>query len=436
MAENKNIFARAVGTIGGLIGGGGQKKNKKMKAAARFSGYEPTFTTFGDNVLASDLVLDAIRLKADFISKLDPRHIRTENGTQSRIDDSSIARVMREPNAYTTTSDFLYKSAFLREVTENAFIYLDYYWTKGGYKYYTGAYIIKPWRWCYYEDEQTGELFIGFKFQNRPNEVIFKYSEIVHWRKHYEDDEYDGGGKYSKEEERDVLYTLQAYRTICESIAEAAKCACYFDGILKINAYGDEDAKIKKIRDDFVKDLRSGAKGVAVLDNGADWENVQRSLKMVDEKTMQHFKGKILQHTGVSPAMLSGDFTTAQKEAFYERCIESGVISLGQAFTKTAFTKWQKSHGDEIVFYPNKIEFMSTTEKTALLGVTNAMGVWTVNEVREMFGKPPVEGGDVRPRGYNSIDEGKLAESDKSAAGAKNEGTEGGADNEQTEQAE
>lgn len=425
MEEKKNIFARA---IGALIGGGGQKKSQKMKAAARF-GYSPTFTTFGDNVLASDLVLDAIRLKADFISKLDPRHIRTEGGTQTRIDASGIARVLREPNAYTTTSDFLYKIAFLREVTENAFIYLDYYWTKGGYKYYTGAYIIKPWRWCYYEDEQTGELYIGFKFQNRNDEVIFKYSEIVHWRMHYEADEYDGGGKYSKDQERDVLDTLQAYHTICESIAEAAKCACYFDGILKINAFGEEDEKVRKIRDDFVNDLRTGAKGVAVLDNGADWENVQRSLKMVDEKTMQHFKSKILQHTGVSLAMLSGDFTTAQKEAFYERCIESAVISLGQAFTKTTFTKWQKSHGDEIIFYPNKIELMSTTEKISLLGATNAMGVWSVNEVREMFGKPPVEGGDARPRGYNSIDDGKPAAGDNGAGGANNEGAEGGTDN-------
>lgn len=431
MAGNKNIFARAFGALGALVGGGGQNKNKNMKAAARF-GYTPNFTTFGDNVLASDLVLDAIRLKADFISKLDPRHIRTESGTQKRIDDSSIARVLREPNAYTTTSDFLYKSAFLREVTENAFIYLDYYWAKGGYKYYTGAYIIQPHRWAYYEDEQTGELYIGFKFESRTDEVIFKYSEIVHWRKHYEADEYDGGGKYSQGEERELINTLQAYHTICESIAEAAKCACYFDGILKINAYGEEEEKIQKIRDKFVDDLRNGAKGVAVIDNGAEWENVQRSLKMVDEQTMQHFKSKILQHTGVSLAMLAGDFTTAQKEAFYERCIESGVISLGQAFTKTTFTKWQKSHGDEIIFYPNKIELMSTTEKISLLGATNAMGVWSVNEVREMFGKPPVEGGDARPRGYNSIDEGKPAESDKSAGGAKDEGTEGGADNEQT----
>ncbi len=403
--------------LGRLFGGGGKKKSKGMTAAATWEGYKPTFTTFGDNVLVSELVLEAIRLKADFISKLDPRHIRTEKGTQTRIDDSSIARVLREPNAYTITSDFLYKAAFLREVNENAFIYLDYYWTKGGYKYFTGAYVLQPKRWCYYEDEKTGELYIGFKFGDRNDEVIFKYSEIIHWRKHYEADTYDGGGKYSEEERRDVLGTLEAYHTICESIAEAAKCACYFDGILKVNAFGDEPENVKKVREQFLADLRSNRTGVAVLDNGAEWQDVKRNLAMVDEKTISHFETKILRFTGVSPAMLAGDFTTAQKESFYERNIESGVISLGQAFTKAAFTRWQKSHGDEVIFYPNKIELMSTTEKISLLGATNAMGVWSVNEVREMFGKPPVEGGDARPRGYNSIDEGKPAESTKGGAG-------------------
>ena len=134
--------------------------------------------------------------------------------------------------------------------------------------------------------------------------------------------------------------------------------------------------------------------------------------------------------------MLSGDFTTAQKEAYYERYIESPVISLGQTFTKKIFTNWQKSHGDEIVLYPNKIEFMSTTEKVAVLSATAPMGVWSVNQVLGMFGYPPVEGGDERPRGYNNLDGGKPAESDESAGGAKNEGTKGVADNEQTEQTE
>lgn len=424
------------GFFGRLFGGGGKKKNKSMGPAVTWNGYTPTFSTFGENVLLSDLVLEAIRIKADFCSKLDPRHIRNEGATQKRIDDSSIARVLRAPNEYMTTSDFLYKAAFLREVTENAFIYPDYYWTKGGYKYFTGLYIIQPQRWRYLQDEATGELYIGFKFDTQSEEIVFRYSEIIHWRKHYEADTYDGGGKYSDNEKREVLGTLQAYRTICESIAEAAKCACFFDGILIVNAYGEEDAKVQAIRDRFVEDLRNNPAKIPVLDNGAEWHDTKRSLQMPSKDTLSYFEEKILRFTGVSPAMLTGDFTTAQKEAFYERNIESGIISLGQAFSKTVFTKGERAHGNDVIFYPNKIELMSTSEKVSLLSATNAMGVWSVNEVREMFGKPPVEGGDDRPRGYNSMDSGTpVSEEDAKKIldkqdDTEGQSTEGGADNE------
>ena len=428
--EKKTIKERFLA----LFGGGGEKiteeQKKEMQPAARFEGYSPTFTTFGDNMLASELVLESIRIKAEFCSKLDPRHIRTDaRGARERINDSSIARVLREPNEHIVRADFFYKAAFLREVTENCFIYPDYYWTKGGYKFFTGLYIIQPNRWRYLQDEKTGTLYIGFKFEGRQDEVVFKYTEIVHWRKHYEYDTYDGGGKYSDNVERDMLNDLQAYRTICESIAEAAKCACYFDGYMKVAGFGEEAANIQKIRDDFVKDIRKNKEKVPVLDNGAEWVPVQRSLKMVDNKTVGHFEDKILRFTGVSKAILAGDFTPAQKEALYERCIESGIISLGQALTKTVFTKWQKSHGDEIVLYPHKTEFMSTTEKTAVLSATAPMGVWSVNQVLDMFGYPPVEGGDERPRGYNNLDGGKPVENENGAGNENNEGTEGGADN-------
>lgn len=386
----------------------GKTKSKPLTYAETFTGYTPQFSAFGKDVNASDLIIQSIRLKADFCSKLDPRYIKNENGTQRVMTDHSIAKVLRNPNPYMTTADFLYKACFLREINKNVFIYPDYYMTVGGERKYTAMYILQPasWKWLEYSDNTLG---IRFKFEKTGGaayEVDFDYSDLIHWRKDYEFDDYDGGANGKPSNDADLLNTLQAYRTICDSIAEAAKCACYFDGILKVNAYGQTDEKVAAIRDNFIKNLRSGDyRGVGVLDNGAEWQDIKRNLKFVDEKTMQHFTDKILMHTGVSKAMLSGDFTTAQKEAFYERCIEPAVISLGQAMTKCFFSKWQQTNGSEIILYPNKIDLMSTSEKVSLISATNAMGVWTVNEVREMFGKPPVEGGDVRPRGYNNLDD-------------------------------
>lgn len=386
----------------------GKNKSKGMTVAETMTGYTPQFSAFGNDINASDIVLESIRLKADYFSKLTPRYIKTTDGVQVQIADHSIAKVLRNPNPYMTTADFLYKACYLREVNESVFIYPDYFMTRGGERKYTGMYILQPYSWRYYE-YSDGTLAVGFFFNgDNSNEVIFDYSELIHWRKHYEGLDYDGGGK--DKSKGDLLNTLQAYRQICESIAEAAKCACYFDGILKVNAFTQDEENIKKIRDNFVRDLRLGKMGVAVLDNGADWQDIKRSLAFVDEKTMSHFVDKIIYHTGVSKAMLSGDFTSAQETAFINRNIEPSAITFAQAMTKCFFSQWQQSNGSEIRIRPDALDNMSIEEANATMAATGAAGVWSKNEIRRMYGAPPIEGGDVYPRGYNNLDDNGTTE--------------------------
>ena len=56
------------------------KKGNGFNDAISMVGYEPNFSRFGDQVLYSNLVLSALRMKARFFGKLEPRHIRNENG--------------------------------------------------------------------------------------------------------------------------------------------------------------------------------------------------------------------------------------------------------------------------------------------------------------------------------------------------------------------
>ena len=127
---------------------------------------------------------------------------------------------------------------------------------------------------------------------------------------------------------------------------------------------------------------------------------------MVDEKTMAHFQQHIEIFTGTPIKMLRGDFTVADKEAFYERNIESALISLGEAFSMCFFGDWQTTHGDEIVCYNRKVELMSTTQVTQLIRDTIVAGIFKKDEYRDMLGYAPLEDGKGQemPRGYNYLD--------------------------------
>lgn len=123
----------------------------KRKESKQGLGYAPTmggnipfYAPFGDNVYASDIVVQSIRCKANEFKKLEPRHIRMIDNAQSTVTDSSVAKVLKRPNEYMTMADFLEKITILLELNKNVFIYPQYYITNAGKKYYEKLYPLKP----------------------------------------------------------------------------------------------------------------------------------------------------------------------------------------------------------------------------------------------------------------------------------------------------
>ena len=83
------------------------KKNKtQFSYAPTMAGNYPFYSNFGENIYASDIIVQSIRCKANEFKKLQPRHIRVIDGKQTVITDSSIAKVLKRPNPYMTMADF------------------------------------------------------------------------------------------------------------------------------------------------------------------------------------------------------------------------------------------------------------------------------------------------------------------------------------------
>lgn len=379
-----------------------KKRQVGLAYAPTMTGYNPTFTSFGDDVYASDIVVQSIRCKANEFKKLDPRHIRTTDGRQQNVTDSSIARVLKRPNPYMTQADFLEKITILRELSKNCFIYPTYYITKGGEKFYTGLYPLKPQRVDYQQDDK-GTLYLHFVFYNG-YETTLPAAEVIHWRKDYGVNDYFGGNAFGGSDDNGLLTMLERYDLLTQGIAKALKCSCQISGMVIYNSYMDEE-KLKAARADFDKHVQGNEDGVLFTDQKLEYTNMPRDVKLVDAETLKFFYEAILRANGTSLAILNGDYTKAQKEAYYEHALEADIKSLGQAMAKVIFTDREASFGNDIILYPNAVAFMSMENKLAALQSGLPAGIFTKNEAREMLGYPPVEGGDVMPRGYNELDE-------------------------------
>ena len=81
-------------------------KNANMNLNVSMKGYEPSFTAFGALTLQSDIILSALKMKARFFGKLEPSHIRIREDKIELVTDSSVARLMRQPNEFQTPYDF------------------------------------------------------------------------------------------------------------------------------------------------------------------------------------------------------------------------------------------------------------------------------------------------------------------------------------------
>ena len=181
--------------------------------------------------------------------------------------------------------------------------------------------------------------------------------------------------------------------------------SCEVNGILRVNSYLDDDKK-KKEREAFEEKLQNNESGLLVTDLKDEYINIPRDVKLVDAETLKFFYQNITRANGVSLAILNGDYTKQQKEAFYEHALESDIKGLAQAMTQTLFTNRERAFGNKIVLYPNDINFMSTSEKIAALSAGLPAGIFTRNEARELLGYPPIENGDQIPQGYNHIIDG------------------------------
>ena len=380
-------------------------KKKELSYAQMLNGSLPVFSQFGNDVFASDIVEACIRTKATEISKLQPKHIFTdENGLQS-IQKDSINRLLRfGPNELMTTKDFLEKCTWLHEKTYNCFIYPKYEirWINGEkIKYYTGFYPLNPTEVDFLEDG-NGKLYVQFHFLNSDS-VLLPYDEVIHWRKEFSDNDLMGGNHEGKAKSETLLPILKINHSLIEGLDKAVKNSLAIRGLLKVNALLEEE-KLEEERKEFEQKIFNSQSGILPVSNKSEYVPLTINPTIMDKETLEFIEGKVLKHCGTSLPILTGKFTEEDYQAYYEKVLEPEIIGLGQAFSKALFSIEQLEAGHEIIFYGQKLLFTNTQNKIAVADILGNRGALTDNQLLELFGYPPFPGGDTRNKSLNFID--------------------------------
>jgi phage portal protein BeeE len=357
----------------------------------------PSFSQFGNNIMNDETVFTITNRILDEYSKMNPRHIRVVKGKQVDVTNNNLNEILKNPNNLMTQSDFLRKCAWLRETYKNCFIYptYDLYYnpTNGRTKkVYKALYPLQPAQVDFFEDD-LGIIYVDFTFMNGEHSGKIRYDEVIHWRKEFGENEYMGGDINGTANNTALLKHLQENDKLLQATFKSIEGSLRINGILKLNGYINKENSEKE-RKDFEKKLETNQNGILSLDNGGEYTPIPYYGRNVSKDILKFFDDKIRRHYGVSEAILDGDYTAEQKEAFYETVLESGAISLGQALERVLLTPFERSNGNTIICYTSEIQMMSAQNKIKIAELLLPVGGVNTNTILSWFGEPPVEGGD------------------------------------------
>lgn len=364
---------------------------KNRKPAPTLDGFWPIYTQFGTNIYASDVVQQALKCIVDEMKKLNPTHVRYKGNDPVPV-KSTVQSVLDYPNDLMTTSEFLEKIVWLLLMNYNVFI-IPTYWTwvddKTGEerRYYESLFPINPTQVDFIEDA-SGRLFCHFWFWNGEDTTI-AYDDLIHIRYNYSVNQYMGGNLLGQPDHEALLGTLQLNEELLQGIAKAMKASYAINGIVKYNTLIDDgttQANLERLENK----LRNSESGFLPLDLKAEFTPLEHKSALVDKPTLEFIDSKILRNWGVPLAILTGDYTKEQYEAFYQKVLEPLALSISQAFTKKLFTKREKAFGNKIELYPKELIFMTVTQTLEMVNMLSPTGGMFENEKRVALGLRPL----------------------------------------------
>lgn len=369
-------------------------KNFVTSAWREIGSYTARFSSFGTDIYANEVVRACIRTLAEHTSKANVKVLR--DGLPG---DKRLQRMIQyRPNLYMNGKDFLYKVRTLLEINNVVFIYIM--------RDDTGKCIgLYPMPSAQLEAvEAAGGLFIKFQFSNGLA-MCHSWEDLAVLRKDYNASDIWGDPNTA------ILTSLDLLNTTNEGMANAIKATANMRGILKNTKAGLKPEDVKASRDVFVNDYMSlsNTSGVAALDAYQDFTPIKMEPVIANYKNVEELRNNIYRYFGVNEDAVLSKLSGDTWEAFYEAKIEPVLIALGLELTNKIFSNRERGFENEIIFESNRMQYMSTANKLALVQMVDRMAM-TPNEWRQVMNMAPVPWGNEPQSWQNPKKEEKNAD--------------------------
>lgn len=341
------------------------------------NGYTPRFTSYGGSLYEQELIRAAINARATHISKL---KVEIMGAARPALQ----TKLKHSPNRFQTWSQFLYRLETILSVHNSALICPVY----DEFGEPSGIYAPIPSR-C--EVVEYGDVpYLRYEFSNSSKAAVeLDYCGIMN-RFQYKDDFFG--------ESNHALYpTMDLIHIQDQGIKEGVKSAATYRFMAQYGNFSKAD-DLAKERKRFTEENFAGEGGGLLL-----FPNVYQNIKQVDVKPwvvdaeqMKVIKDNVFEYFGLNEDVLQNRAFGDAWAAFYEGAIEPFAIQFSEVMTKMLFTLREQSQGNQVIATANRLQYLSNADKLNVSSQMLDRGIMSINDVREIWNLPPVDGGDVR----------------------------------------
>lgn len=343
------------------------------------TGYQPRFTSWGGEIYESELIRAAINARATHVSKL---RVETFGAAKPRLQN----KLKHGPNQFQTWGQFLYRLSTLLDVHNTAFItpVFDEFGEISG--------IYSPLPSMCEVAQYNGKPYLRYKFSNGDMAALELELCGILTKYQYKDD-------LMGESNRALFPTMDLIHIQNQGIEEGVKSAATYRFMAQLTnfAKAEDLAKERKrfTEENFARDAKGG--GMLLFPNTyTNIKQVDVKPWVVDADQMEAIRSNVFEYFGINEDVLQNKAYGDAWAAFYEGAIEPFAIQFSDVMTKMLFTFREQSEGNYVTATANRLQYLSNQEKLQVSSQMLDRGIMSINDVREIWNLPPVDGGDVR----------------------------------------
>lgn len=341
------------------------------------TGYTPTFTSFGGSIYEQALVRAAINARATHISKLAVEMHGSARPALQR-------KLQHGPNEWSTWGQFLYRLSTILDVHNTAFIVPVY----DKYGEPSGVYPVLPHRCTFVQYNDVPYLRYEFSFGQHAA-VELAYCGIM-TKFQYKDD-------FLGETNHALLPTMDLLHIQDQGIEEGVKSAATYRFMARVGNFSKSEDLAKERKRFTAENFAKDGGGILLFPNTyTDIKQIEAKPYVVDADQMKLINQNVYDYFGVNEDVLTNKAYGDSWSAFYEGAIEPFAVQFSEVMTKMLFTFREQTQGNFVAATTNRLQYMSNADKLNVSSQMLDRGIMSINDVRQIWNLPPVEGGDQR----------------------------------------